>query len=624
MSTFFESHFLDASALGWLAGLAPLIILLYFLKLKREEWTVPSTLLWQQSIEDLRVNAPFQRIRRNLLLFLQLLILLLAVLALARPLWNLKQEQSRRTIVLIDTSASMAAEDMEGTRLAAAQRAALELVSNMVAADQMAVIRFAAQSSVLSPFTSDRGRLREAIEGLQVEATETSLRDGLTIAFSLARAQPGEDRRAEVHLFSDGRFGDLGELGALSGEVTYHPMGRSGRNVGLVALDVGYSSGPESSSEIFYSLENFDAAETEVTVEFTFNDALIGVKKGKIGPGLRLSDLAPSTGNREGILKVQIIGNDAFPLDNTGWAVVRRPGRTRVFLVGEGDFFLTRALQVSGAEITPIAPADYRPAMAEEADIVLFDGWSPPQTGRGSFIFHNAHPVIPGLSVGENAESPLILDWDQTHPLMRFFSLAEVFVLEMPRITHPNWMRVLAQTTEGPLILCSEQENFRALYLPFHISRVSNFSAQGTFPIFVLNALRWLPTRGVHGPRQFRTGETLIAAAGTHSELMVVDPLGRRHNVAAANGRVLFPLTTQTGVYQVLGAGPQPEPYACNLLSAAESRIAPVEDFKLKGAEVKAEAGVARVNREIWHWLILAAFFILLFEWYVYNAKVYI
>src|SRR5216117_2451073 len=75
---------------GLIAGalVVPSLLILYFLKLRRREQIVPSTLLWRKAIQDLQVNAPFQKLRRNLLLLLQMMLLLLLTLALARPVAN--------------------------------------------------------------------------------------------------------------------------------------------------------------------------------------------------------------------------------------------------------------------------------------------------------------------------------------------------------------------------------------------------------------------------------------------------------------------------------------------------------------------------------------------------------
>ena len=73
------NNFLNIAALGWLS-LIPLVILLYFLKLKRDEYVFPSTLLWQRVMEDMRVNSPFQKLKNNLLLLLQILLLLLLLI----------------------------------------------------------------------------------------------------------------------------------------------------------------------------------------------------------------------------------------------------------------------------------------------------------------------------------------------------------------------------------------------------------------------------------------------------------------------------------------------------------------------------------------------------------------
>src|SRR5947208_493718 len=92
----------------------PALLILYFLKLRRQEMPVSSTLLWKKAIQDLQVNAPFQRLRRNLLLLLQLLILLLLCLALSRPIARYLKPAGKMTAILIDRSASMSAMDVNG------------------------------------------------------------------------------------------------------------------------------------------------------------------------------------------------------------------------------------------------------------------------------------------------------------------------------------------------------------------------------------------------------------------------------------------------------------------------------------------------------------------------------
>src|SRR5436190_24170707 len=89
----------------------PSLLLLYFLKLRRREMPVSSTLLWKKAIQDLQVNAPFQKLRRNLLLLLQMLLLILLLLALSRPIANYKPGAGQSTVIIIDRSASMSARD---------------------------------------------------------------------------------------------------------------------------------------------------------------------------------------------------------------------------------------------------------------------------------------------------------------------------------------------------------------------------------------------------------------------------------------------------------------------------------------------------------------------------------
>src|SRR5580658_7781913 len=126
---------LGLSAWFILAGVPVGIIALYFLKLRRRPVRVPSTILWRRSLEDLHVNSLFQRLRRNLLLFLQLLAVFLAMVALAGPRIMGTTGPGQRFVLAIDNSASMSATDVAPSRLAAAKEAAKKVVTAMDADD---------------------------------------------------------------------------------------------------------------------------------------------------------------------------------------------------------------------------------------------------------------------------------------------------------------------------------------------------------------------------------------------------------------------------------------------------------------------------------------------------------
>ena len=117
--------------------------LLYFLKLKRQPLEVPSTYLWHKSIEDLHVNTIWQRLRQNLLLFLQLCLIALVMLSLVRPSWMGSERRGDRSIFLIDNSASMGATDIEPTRLEYAKRQVEQRIDEMKSGDVAMIVSFA-------------------------------------------------------------------------------------------------------------------------------------------------------------------------------------------------------------------------------------------------------------------------------------------------------------------------------------------------------------------------------------------------------------------------------------------------------------------------------------------------
>ncbi len=72
---------------------------------------VPSTFLWTKTIEDLHANSLLQRLRTSPLLFLQLLAITLAALALLRPGFQSQRSLDSKRIFVLDASASMSSTD---------------------------------------------------------------------------------------------------------------------------------------------------------------------------------------------------------------------------------------------------------------------------------------------------------------------------------------------------------------------------------------------------------------------------------------------------------------------------------------------------------------------------------
>ena len=134
-------------------------------------------------VQDTEANTPWQRLRRNLLLFLQLLILLLLALALARPFITVPTISAGKVALLIDASASMSATDVAGeSRFAAAIERARQIVNNMNPQDIISLIRVADIAEPLTSYTADKTELRRALDGISVSQGAADWDTALTLA----------------------------------------------------------------------------------------------------------------------------------------------------------------------------------------------------------------------------------------------------------------------------------------------------------------------------------------------------------------------------------------------------------------------------------------------------------
>src|SRR6476660_5237580 len=154
--------FLAPAAFAFAAAI-PVVVLFYLLKRKRVVQLVSSTLLWQKYLAEMQASAPFQKLRHNWLLILQILMLLLAVFALSRPYFSNQRAQTQLKVVILDASASMQSTDERPTRFEEARSQALKWVDSLRHNDQMVVLQAGATTEVKQSPTSEKAALRRAL-----------------------------------------------------------------------------------------------------------------------------------------------------------------------------------------------------------------------------------------------------------------------------------------------------------------------------------------------------------------------------------------------------------------------------------------------------------------------------
>jgi Ca-activated chloride channel family protein len=150
-----------------------------------------------------------RRWTRHLAVAMSLASLVALGLAYANPLGTERQPRERATVVLVvDTSLSMSAEDVEPSRLEAAKAAAGTFVENLPDSFNVAVVALSGRPSIVVPPTTDRGVTQRAIAALEL-ADGTAIGDSIDAALrAVDQAPPGEDDEepapAMVVLLSDG------------------------------------------------------------------------------------------------------------------------------------------------------------------------------------------------------------------------------------------------------------------------------------------------------------------------------------------------------------------------------------------------------------------------------------
>lgn len=494
------------------------------------------------------------------------------------------------------------------------------------------------------------------------------------IDIKTAEAQP-----ADLYLLTDGGFASVPtfKLGNLT-PYYVKQAAESQRNVALAAFSTEANPEKPGRVQAFGRLENHSSREASVETSLYLGSVLLDAKTVSIPPRDEKTKLPGSTGvNFEmqeietGILKLQIDAQDNLAADNTAYAVVNIPRAVKVLVVTPGNEHLEFALKTDEvqkiAHISLAAPQlletkAHQDQAAEGAyDLIIYDQCAPKEMPACNTLFigalpsndktpaekpaadapsadpPNAPPSL-GWTAGEKQGLPIVIDVNQVHPLTQLVQMGNVKIGYGRGLKGPPGTVTLIDSDAGVLYAVGPRAGYEDAVLGFGIidhdpsgkAEVNtDWFRRRSFPVFVMNAIKYLGgVRGSLASPNIQPGSQAVLRTATPvKSITVTSPRGDRFEIPRElQNTFVFSRTDELGVYEVReGSGTKvTQQFAVNLFDTRESDLTPADEIEIGHEGVKAEQGQQVARKELWKWLTLAALGMLMFEWYIYNRRVYL
>jgi len=627
-------HIVSPLSLLFLPLIGGLIVVMYILKLRRKDVVVSSTFLWRQVIRDVQANAPFQKLRRNLLLLLQLIVAALLIFALSRPFFYAMDFGGRNFIVIVDTSASMGATDVSPNRLEQAKKQAYDLINAMKPGDMMLMLSAYSRPDAVTGFTDDRSELRRAVAGLQVHQTQTNMREALNLAADLVASRNGGDS-GRIELISDGGIEaqmsgagsdvqyTLANLNLGKTHVGFHPVGAEHDNVGITAVDFRRNIGEDNPTvELLVVTHNYSAKPHTFVEEIYNGESLAEAHEVTLAANAEDTQPfelpEPAAATR---MRVKLDVKDQLATDNEA-ALILKPRKTlKVLLAGTENVFLENALKVDSS-IELSKTANY--STGKGYDVVVFNESAPAKLPEGNYLFLHCISDQSPVTVEGTAENVAPADWDHDHPVLRYIDFGGDRFGTALKAAPKGWAKEIAVAESGSLIAAGEKGRMRSEFVGFALNE-SMFPLRVAFPIFISNSVRWLGTGQDDSEQgQIHTGEAIKIPAPPALKVTIIRPDGSKQEVTSdEQGHASFAATDQSGLYTATGKDFSYD-FAANLASASESDITPHRSLTVADNPQAAAGRKVRDIHQLFPLLAFLSLVVLCIEWWAFHRRVHL
>jgi hypothetical protein len=588
------------------------LISFYFFKKQFDRQTISSIYLWNQTVKDWETNRWHNKLKTNLLLFLQILFMIAVVFALVRPYVTSEGINSDHLVIIVDTSATMAAEEENGTRFKLAKDKAMEIVHSLNDEQAVTVIEAGNIAELLTVKETDYGNAKKLLEELSLSYEEADMKESIKLAQSMLQSESGE-----IHLFSDSVQKEVMQKMTLSHSVTVHNFGTNNRNISLQSF--GVKAENDSVNGIVTVLNEGKNAK-KISITISSEEKQLKQLSAELAPNevmvVRIHDLS-----KEKVYEAIINAEDGYSLDNKRYAFLGKQEAPTVYAAGSVNPFVIKALQAFGTEVVSIPQNSanrYVFSEEEEGSIYLLSGVPAEQWPSGPKLIFSP---TEGGSLGIESKKELSVTLSgKSDPLLDYVDVNSLYLAKSYPIGESANLQSIITSGDETIAAKGIIEGAPLILYSFDMED-SDWPLHPSFPVLLNNSITYLAehqqTLGTFLPGESEevtysssTSEAFITRDG--EKLMKVNLLDEA-----------LTLPKQPGLYELqekTKSGMRSRYFAVEL-SNNESTARVEPSFSLTvNHEKNSIAGFSQ--RDMWHWFAVLALIVLFIEWEVYRRGI--
>jgi len=523
------------------AGLAAPLVLWYLLRSRRPRQVVASTFLWRTSERSVAAAIPWQRFRADLTFWLVLLALLLGAFALARPYLAVPAQLGDHTILIMDASGSMLADEHGPTRLELARREALDLTRRLSPGQEISIVEAGSRGRVLLSASDDPAQIRSALSAVRIGHGAADLVDAFTLAAALER--PGQ--QTILHLYTDGPL-PSDAVNAAPTNLSVTAVGTDRPNLAVTRLQaVPQGAG---SSSVFAQIRNFGLLEAQATLTMSVDGEDVVSENFRLPPRGTVDRVLTVQGGDGDVLMARVEPRgqdpsgddrrDALSIDDRAFTLLSAPREIAVTLATPGNVFLEAALSsVPGVVVTTV---DRVPAVLDDTDLLVVDRLAAPASPTVPTMAIAATRWPAGVTADDEVELPTLSFQAAGHDLLTDVDLSGVSIAAATPLSAPALVPI-AGGPQADLMLAGRLDGVPTLLVGFDLLR-SNLPLQAGWPVMVANAMSWLAgppstvpvTAGTTVTLTVPAGATAVAVSPPGGDVLRLDPASPRLTVDQA------------------------------------------------------------------------------------------